>query len=54
MSRRNAVTLNQKLKWCKQLAEAVAYIHPKQVIHCDICLRNIAIDEELDVKLVDF
>jgi serine/threonine protein kinase len=30
------ISLQQRLTWCRQTAEAVAYTHSKWVIHCDI------------------
>lgn len=43
-----------KLKWSRQLAEAVAYIHTMQVFHCDISPRNCFITEKCDLLLGDF
>lgn len=48
------ISLQQRLTWCRQAAEAVAYAHLKQVIHCDIRPRNLLLDENLDLKLADF
>lgn len=48
------ISLDQRLLWCKQAAEAVSYIHTKHVIHCDINLRNFLLDENLDLLLADF
>ena len=49
-----AISLDQKLRWCKQAAEAVKYIHEKHVIHCDINLRNFLLDDKLDLLLTNF
>jgi serine/threonine protein kinase len=49
-----ATSLDQRLRWCRQAAEAVEYLHKKRVIHCDINLRNLLLDENLDLKLADF
>ncbi|KAH7318939.1 kinase-like domain-containing protein [Rhexocercosporidium sp. MPI-PUGE-AT-0058] len=49
-----ATSLDQRLRWCKQAAEAVKYSHKKRVIHCDINLRNLLLDGNLDLKLADF
>lgn len=46
--------LQQRLKWARQAAEAVAYIHSKNVLHCDISIGNLLLDADLDVKLIDF
>lgn len=48
------ISLRQRLIWCRQAAEAVAYTHSKQVIHCDIRPRNLLLDKNLDLKLADF
>ena len=47
-------SLDQRVQWCRQAAEAVEYLHQKQVIHCDINPRNLLLDENLDLKLADF
>ncbi|RDL37460.1 Uncharacterized protein BP5553_04893 [Venustampulla echinocandica] len=47
-------SLDQRLQWCRQAAEAVEYLHKKRVIHCDINLRNLLLDKNLDLKLADF
>lgn len=46
--------LEDKLKWARQLAEAVEYIHSKQVFHCDISPRNCFITDTYDLELGDF
>lgn len=48
------IPLEKRLLWCKQAAEAVSYIHSKQVIHCDINLRNFLLDKDFDLLLADF
>lgn len=48
------VALQQRLKWCRQAAEAVAFVHSRRVIHCDIRPRNLLLDKNLNVKLADF
>jgi serine/threonine protein kinase len=42
------------LKWSRQAAEAVDFIHSKEVIHCDIYTNNLLLDSDLDIKLCDF
>lgn len=48
------VSLEQRLLWCKQIVEAVEYVHSRRVIHCDITLSNILLDERYDIVLADF
>lgn len=43
-----------RLKWSRQAAEAVDFIHSKNVIHCDIHPNNLLLDSDLDIKLCDF
>lgn len=50
----SAISLQQRLKWCQQAAEAVAYVHSQRVIHCDIRPHNLLLDEKLNLKLADF
>ncbi|KAI9791930.1 MAG: hypothetical protein M1835_008166 [Candelina submexicana] len=48
------ISSHDRFRWSRQAAEAIAYIHTKKVIHCDIGLRNFLLDQNLDVKLSDF
>lgn len=41
-------------KWAEQAAEALAFVHAKGVIHCDIHPNNLLLDEHLDIQLCDF
>ncbi|CAG7936707.1 unnamed protein product [Penicillium olsonii] len=54
ISSQPVIALELKLRWCRQAAEAVGYIHRKHVIHCDINLRNLLLDTNLDLWLADF
>lgn len=47
-------TLERRLEWCKQLVDTLSFVHSKRVIHCDICLHNILLDENFDIILADF
>lgn len=47
-------SLQQRLMWAHQAAEAVAYIHSRSVLHCDISIGNLLLDANLDIKLSDF
>ncbi|MCJ1473155.1 hypothetical protein MMC13_001806 [Lambiella insularis] len=46
--------VQERLKWAMQTAEAVAYIHTKGVLHCDVGVGNLLLDKDLDIKLCDF
>lgn len=48
------VLRTDRLRWSRQAAEATAYIHTKNVIHCDINTNNLLLDANLNVKLADF
>lgn len=54
LRKNKATSVRQRLKWGRQAAEAVAYCHTKNVLHCDISDSNILLDENLDAKLADF
>lgn len=44
----------QRLKWCRDAAEAVSYIHEREVLHCDLRPANYLLDEHLNLRLYDF
>ncbi|KFY14107.1 hypothetical protein V492_02848 [Pseudogymnoascus sp. VKM F-4246] len=48
------ILCKQLLAWCREAAEAVAHIHSKRVIHCDIQPTNLLLNENLHLKLSDF
>lgn len=47
-------TIQDRLKWSKQATEALIHLHEKHIIHCDINVNNLLLDEHLNVKLCDF
>jgi serine/threonine protein kinase len=49
-----SLTHCDRVRWCLQAAEAVSYIHAKNVVHSDISTRNFLLDRKLDIKLSDF
>ena len=50
----NQVSLKEKIRLAKETAEGLAYAHERNVLICDIHIRNILLDAELHVKLCDF
>jgi serine/threonine protein kinase len=47
-------SVRQRLCWCQEAAEAVAHVHSRRVLHCDIQPTNLLLDEYLHLKLSDF
>jgi serine/threonine protein kinase len=43
-----------RLRFLVELGEAIEYFHSKNLIHRDICPRNILLDEDYHIKLIDF
>lgn len=43
-----------RLRWCRQAAEVICYIHEKGVIHSDLRPDNFLVDANLDLRLCDF
>ncbi|KAH9221231.1 kinase-like domain-containing protein [Leptodontidium sp. 2 PMI_412] len=44
----------QRVSWCREAAEAVAHIHSRRVLHCDIQPTNLLLDDQFHLKLADF
>lgn len=42
------------LKWSEQIAEGLAYLHSKGVIHCDLRPANVLVTNSEDIVLIDF
>ncbi|OAP55706.1 hypothetical protein AYL99_09858 [Fonsecaea erecta] len=42
------------VRWGQQIIEAVAVIHPREIIHSDLNLKQILVDDELNARLSDF
>ncbi len=43
-----------RLRFMVELGEAIEFFHSKHLIHRDICPRNILLDEDYHIKLIDF
>ncbi|KAL3480338.1 kinase-like protein [Aspergillus californicus] len=52
--RKADITLEQRLYWCNHDAEAVCYIHEKNILHCDINSRNFLLNYDCNLLLADF
>ncbi|KAI1280868.1 Testis-specific serine/threonine-protein kinase 2 [Halotydeus destructor] len=44
----------QAIKWTRQLSTAINYVHRQGWAHRDIKLENIGIDDQFNIKLMDF
>ena len=49
-----SISPKKRLMWCRQASEALAHVHTRHVLHCDVSTRNLLLDGNLDVKLSDF
>ncbi|KAF2194999.1 hypothetical protein K469DRAFT_520337, partial [Zopfia rhizophila CBS 207.26] len=47
-------TLQERIKWSRDLANVVQYIHGKNVRHVDISGKNIHLDANRNIRLCDF
>lgn len=50
---KKSITLEQSLKWAKQIAEAIAYMHSQNLYHTDLNTTNIFLDEDDNAILAD-
>lgn len=44
----------QRLRWARQVTDALCFVHAANVIHGDLTLDNVLLTENLDIKLADF
>ncbi len=54
ITREDFLTINESLRYIKQIAEALSYIHEHNIIHLDVKPANILIDKDGNAKLIDF
>ncbi|GIX04723.1 MAG: serine/threonine protein kinase [Planctomycetaceae bacterium] len=50
----NEVMKQHRLRFMIELGEAIDYFHRQNWIHRDICPRNVMLDRDYSVKLIDF
>jgi serine/threonine protein kinase len=50
----NELLRRNRLTFMVQLGDAIRYLHEKKFIHRDICPRNVIINDDHQVKLIDF
>ena len=50
----NEAIQKNRLRFMVQLGEAIRYIHNHNWIHRDICPRNVLVDRNSNIKLIDF
>ena len=48
------ILMDQRLKWALQTAEGLAYVHNRNVLHCDMSVGNLLLDSNMNIKLSDF
>lgn len=50
----NSVMKENRLRFMIELGEAIEFFHRQNWIHRDICPRNVLVNRELSLKLIDF
>ncbi|KAF2789396.1 kinase-like protein [Melanomma pulvis-pyrius CBS 109.77] len=54
LAKNPASSTELRLRWCRQAAEALAFLHSKGIIHCDLHTNNLLLDAKLNALLSDF
>ncbi|MFA5137802.1 MAG: serine/threonine-protein kinase [Elusimicrobiota bacterium] len=47
-------TIETAARWMREIADALAYVHSKGLIHCDLKPANVLLDEQGHVRVADF
>ena len=50
----NKITFKQLILWIKQISSGIDYIHSNDIVHSDIKMENILIDDKENIKITDF
>lgn len=48
------LTIRTKIAILRQIAEALCYMHSRDIIYADLSAKNVMLDEALNVTLIDF
>ena len=51
VDKKMAITDEQKVKWSRQFADALGYLHTQGFIHRDIKPENVLVDADFDIKM---
>ena len=54
VSAANPAPVDKAARWMEEIAQALAYVHSKGLIHCDLKPANILLDEGGHVRVADF